>query len=385
MKHTLFIFFSMLLVLSVQAQEGFIVKAKINNPGNHTLGMGYMNNGRFVIDTSYTLKNGWAIFKGNVSEPVVASFFVRGNPNLFIKSGQGVIPGPSLNFFLSNDEISIRGDADRIFRAKVKGGQANNEWNQIRKKQQIMAEKNWQQLKKAHLKAGEGDSSLLHAMRNTREEQSRKDAKLRMDFIRKNPGSLTSMYFLTGFMNELPIEELNSIYTGLNERHKTSTYGKTVAGKIESVRATAIGKKAVPIQKKDMNGMPVNLETLKGKYVLLDFWGSWCGPCRQGHPHLKDLYSRYKSKGFEIVGIAQEQRSSLEENKKTWLEAIEKDGIPWIQVLNNEGISAFDAVKAYGITAFPTKILLDKEGKIIARYVGDDEALDNKLKELFAN
>ena len=156
--------------------------------------------------------------------------------------------------------------------------------------------------------------------------------------------------------------------------------------RVEGIRATDIGKQSVPLKKKDIHGKDVSLSTLKGKYVLLDFWGSWCGPCRQTHPHLKELYAKYKDKGFEIVGVSQESAlKSLEENRVAWKNAIEKDGIGhWVHVLNNEGIEQFDAVKAYGITAFPTKLILDKEGRIIYKQVGEEsEPLDKKLKELF--
>jgi hypothetical protein len=98
------------------------------------------------------------------------------------------------------------------------------------------------------------------------------------------------------------------------------------------------------------------------------------------------VYSRYKDQGFEIVGVAQENNPVLEENRKAWKEAIVKDDINWIQVLNNEDVEKFDAVKAYGVSAFPTKILLDREGKIIDRYVGfGGDELDKKLKALFGN
>ncbi|HWW39307.1 TlpA disulfide reductase family protein, partial [Pedobacter sp.] len=141
---------------------------------------------------------------------------------------------------------------------------------------------------------------------------------------------------------------------------------------------------AFALNKKDDKGKPVNFDALKGKYVLLDFWGSWCGPCRASHPHLKELYAKYKDKGFEIVGIAQEH-SALPADRLLWTEAIAKDGLTWIQVLNNENRDKFDVVSEYGVTAFPTKILLDKGGNIIGRYIGNGfggEGFTNKLKEL---
>lgn len=137
--------------------------------------------------------------------------------------------------------------------------------------------------------------------------------------------------------------------------------------------------------KKDMNGTAVDFNALKGRYVLLDFWGSWCRPCRASHPHLKELYSKFKNKGFEIIGIASEHAKTAEERHRLWTTAISEDGLTWLQVLNNENVQQFDAVKEYGVTAFPTKILLDRDGNIIGRYVGNGnggEAFGARLEEL---
>lgn len=137
--------------------------------------------------------------------------------------------------------------------------------------------------------------------------------------------------------------------------------------------------------KKDMNGTAVDFNALKGRYVLLDFWGSWCHPCRASHPHLKELYSQFKNKGFEIIGIASEHAKTAEERHRLWTTAISEDGLTWLQVLNNENVQQFDAVKEYGVTAFPTKILLDRDGNIIGRYVGNGsggEAFGARLEEL---
>lgn len=140
--------------------------------------------------------------------------------------------------------------------------------------------------------------------------------------------------------------------------------------------------------KKDVNGKGVDFKALKGRYVLLDFWGSWCRPCRASHPHLKELYAKYKDKGFEIIGISSEHAKTPEERHKLWTTAIAEDGLTWLQVLNNENAEKFDAVKEYSVTAFPTKILLDREGNVIGRYVGNGnggEAFSARLEKLLGN
>ncbi len=369
---------------AVHAQESYVVKAKIENAENYKMHLSYLVNGQFNIDTSYVIENGWAVFRGKVDRPVIANLGVRQHPALMIKTVQYFIPGPNLSFALTNETITIRGSADRVYMAKVKGGIANKEWATIKSKQNKLAHQGWMAQKKAYENHKPGaDSAAFDRASEIRLANAERNAKLQRDFIAKNPGSLVSMYFLSGMVNSLPLDDLKSGFAKLGDTHKDSDYARSIAEKIQSMEATAIGKKAIGIDKKDIHGNPVDLETLKGRYVLLDFWGSWCGPCRASHPHLKALYAKYKADGFEILGIAQEQRRTLEENRKVWVEAIEQDGIDWLQVLNNEDIAKFDAVKAYGVTAFPTKILLDKEGKIIARYVGGEKELDAKLQEIF--
>lgn len=142
---------------------------------------------------------------------------------------------------------------------------------------------------------------------------------------------------------------------------------------------------AFAASKQDVNGKAIDFKALKGKYVLLDFWGSWCKPCRASHPHLKELYAKYKDKGFEIIGIASETAPTAEKRHELWTKAINEDGLPWLQVLNNEHIEKFNAAKEYNVTAYPTKILLDRDGNIIGRYVGNGnggEAFGSRLEQL---
>ncbi|HEY8897817.1 MAG TPA: TlpA disulfide reductase family protein [Niastella sp.] len=194
------------------------------------------------------------------------------------------------------------------------------------------------------------------------------------------------------------INVLNRIYlSGDDVSEKILTEIKNAAGKIadgeryfqyltDSVRNYYKEKlTSFAAAKKDLNGTAVDFNALKGRYVLLDFWGSWCHPCRASHPHLKELYSRFKDKGFEIIGIASEHAKTAEERHRLWTTAITEDGLTWLQVLNNENAEQFDAVKEYGVIAFPTKILLDRDGNIIGRYVGNGnggEAFGARLEQL---
>jgi thiol-disulfide isomerase/thioredoxin len=389
-KHFLFLI-CLLGSWSVFAQKGFILRVKLNNPQQYPIHLLYTVKGKSLTDTSSTFENGALVFKGTVDEPVVAIITSYKTPALFIQTEKVSMPGPALYLVLTNDEINVEGEVDKLYMAKVKGGRPNNEWSQIREEEGKIANESW--LLKKHLyenNIADKDSSLFRASKQKMVDLSQKSEALKKKFVEDNPNSFVSLYFLNNKVSTLSFEDLKIAYAKLGDDYKTTTtIGQNIAKKIESLEATDVGKMAVPISKKDINGNMVNLQSLRGKYVLLDFWGSWCVPCRKSHPHLKELYAKYKEQGFEILGIAQEVYQDQNKNREAWKKAIEKDGLSWMQVFNNEDIEKFDAVKAYGISSFPTKILLDKEGKIIARFVGDDGLggglLDEKLKEIFGN
>lgn len=140
----------------------------------------------------------------------------------------------------------------------------------------------------------------------------------------------------------------------------------------------------IDFQGQTLSGNAFDSRALRGKYVLLDFWGSWCGPCRLSNPHLKVLYEKYRSKGFEIVGIAHERRS-LEKSRISWENAVKADGLPWIQLLHEALVKDQNLLEAYNLTAYPTKILIDQQGRILWRETGGNAGkLTRILEKIFA-
>ncbi|MBI3233320.1 MAG: TlpA family protein disulfide reductase [Bacteroidetes bacterium] len=143
---------------------------------------------------------------------------------------------------------------------------------------------------------------------------------------------------------------------------------------IESAGATAIGKVMADINLPDPSGNMIKLSSLRGQYVLVDFWASWCRPCRAENPNVVKAYKKYHGKGFEIFGV------SLDDNNDKWKKAIDADNLTWKHVSELKGWQS-DVCRKYNVNSIPFSILLDKDGKIIATNLRGEE-LENKLKEL---
>lgn len=154
----------------------------------------------------------------------------------------------------------------------------------------------------------------------------------------------------------------------------TYSYTKELNNQVEKLKVTAVGQIAPEISLANPNGQIVKLSSLRGKYVLIDFWAKWCGPCRRENPNVVKAYKRFKEKGFEVFGV------SLDRNKEDWVKAIAEDGLTWTHVSDLKYFES-QAAKDYNINAIPFSILLDKSGKIIAKNLRG-AALEKKLEEV---
>ena len=171
-------------------------------------------------------------------------------------------------------------------------------------------------------------------------------------------------------------EEMENMYNKFTPEVKASYPGQLLAKKIESLRLVSEGQIAPEIELPTPDGTLVKLSSLRGKYVLVDFWASWCGPCLEEAPNVKAIYEDYKDKGFEVYGV------SLDTDKAAWEKAIEQNGLNWIHVSSLKGVDA--ATTAYNVTGVPCMYLLDKEGRIIAKNLRG-QALRDKVASLFDN
>lgn len=210
------------------------------------------------------------------------------------------------------------------------------------------------------------------------------------EYMQKYPTTALAANFLRMESGRMTPEQMKEAYNKLDATAKETTPGKEIASEIATLERVAPGNPAPEIAKNDLvTGKPFALSSLKGKVVLLDFWASWCVPCRKSNPHVKALYDKYNKKGFDVVYVADN-----DSNPEEALKAIEKDGIKkYHHVLRglitkkdeNGKLIGFDNSEdvsdRYAIHFLPTKYLIDREGNIIGK-VNDDE-LDAKLKEIF--
>ncbi len=210
------------------------------------------------------------------------------------------------------------------------------------------------------------------------------------DYVKKYPSTALAANFLCMNTGRMTLEQLKEAYNKLDETAKQTSAGKEIAAEIATLDRVAPGNPAPEIAKNDLvTGKPFALSSLKGKVVLLDFWASWCVPCRKSNPHVKALYEKYRKKGFDVVYVA-DNDSRPEEA----LKAIDQDGIrKYHHVLRglktlkdaNGKMTGYDksedVSEQYAIHFLPTKYLIDREGKIIGKV--NDEELDAKLKEIF--
>lgn len=379
------------------AQQTFTIKGKIKGQESGMLKLSYIGANEKQVQDSVAIKNATFEFKGTIAEPTMAYF-------------SGTMKSRDMNdpnygsFFIEPGVLSLEVTAGDFKNLKLTGSKTQDEYAALEKlKAPIYAQ--IKPISEEYAKANEVYISARNAkkseveldalkekasdIRNKFEPFGAQQNKLDMTFITTHSDSYLSAYLLRWKVSSMPLMESKNYYAAFSDKVRESSYGKGVLEEIKNLEGGSPGSMASVFSTIDINGAQLSLADFKGnKYVLLDFWASWCVPCRKGNPHLLSLYNKYKDNGFEIVGVSDDDFAP-----DAWKKAVEKDQIGvWRHVLRGLKRNATgydksgDVSEPYGIHSLPTKILIDKDGMIVGRYGegGDDEiAMDKKLAEIF--
>lgn len=364
------------LPLSLMAQNGFVLNGQIDSLKKTAMAqLRYYNEGREIKD-SVLLYKGRFTFRGQLTAPVLAELSLN-HDTANIGSDRW---GDVLQLYLENSTIDVKG-TDFISRAVVTGSATSDDNKKLaswRRPYRKMAD-SLTRLYKSWTPEQRKDSALVAGLRPIMQVSQLGYDSVSRAFIANHPNSHIS---LVAFKQvELPFyfnpDTAAIKFARFPEKLRTSPLGKEIAASIEKSKQTNIGVTAMDFTELDPAGNSVKLSDFRGKYVLLDFWASWCTPCRAENPNMLKAYNMYKNKNFTILGVSVDDS----DGRGAWLAAIKKDGIPWTQVSELKGVQAKSAL-LYGVTAIPMNFLIDPTGKIIARNLRGEE-LHLKLSQLF--
>jgi peroxiredoxin len=319
--------------------------------------------GKWVTQDSVQLKEGKFIFTGKIGLPEM--YF------LSLKSREGNFP-----FFIENANITLKAYADSLDKSDVTGSATHDLYKSFLK-QDALYNRKLENLYNEYIAAKEANDTVKTQGMEAGFDAIQKEQFTAMkDFILKNGKSVVAPYLALDNAYQISLDELKEINKAMDPSIAESNYVMKLKEREEMLTKLTPGNIAPDFSLNDTTGKAISLSSLRGKVVLLDFWASWCGPCRHENPNVVAAFKKYNSKGFTVLGV------SLDKEKDKWLEAIAKDGLTWTHISD---LKRWDcaAAKLYGVMSIPANFLIDKDGKIIASgLTGDD--LEKKLEEVLS-
>lgn len=275
-------------------------------------------------------------------------------------------------FWLENSEVGFKAEKGKFRAATITGLELQRSYDQFLKEQEPL-QKSYDSLfdiSDGNFSADER-KQINRLMLDLQEKITEGDKK----YVRDNPGSMISAYILDVYKTTWGHSISNELFEPMQPEIKKSHYGKNIDTYLILNKDLKIGDHFVDFELPNTAGEKVKASDFSEKYLLIEFWASWCGPCRKENPELVKLYNVHRSKGFEILGV------SMDTEKEAWIEAVRKDELPWQNVNNFSGeIAAPDMI--YGVAAIPDNVLINPSGIIIGRNLRGEE-LRKQLEKIF--
>lgn len=357
------LFISLLFATACAAQDSaYTIKGHLEKVKSGTIYLTIYERSRTVSDSA-KITGGKFNFSGSVSAPQFATLTMPHKQNDYF------------TFYIEPAAMQISGRGDSLRMLVIKGSEINKDNQLLKERMKSISqwedangkvyEKAYKENNKAVMDSlDEVDMQVLHAKR-----------KVVAGFVKDYPNSVRGAMAITeNFSYYAEAADVDPIYNLLSEKIKNAPIGREIKQMIDTYANVAIGKTAPEIEQFTPDSSSFRLSSLRGKYVLIDFWASWCGPCRRENPNVVAAYQAFKDKGFTILGV------SYDTKKDRWIKAIHEDHLNWNQISDLQGWQ--NATSAlYGIKAIPSNVLIDKEGKIIAKNIFGKKLTD-KLHEI---
>ncbi len=369
-----------LAMAQTEQSKSFTISGRLKKMGDSAawVFLYYTSGNNRMVDSVKVQKEKYQ-FAGSVDEPVLSRLRIKYTSASADNEQPLNMKRDLATLFLQPGKIKIT-SVDSFANIQVKGAPAHKEYMEFEALSKPYTD-SMQALSTQYVEyRNEGNSAQMKAIENKAlilQETIREDVF--QQFIKDHPASPVSLLVLQQYAGQdIDVAEVEPLFNQLSPAVRSYPSAMLLKDRLDIARRTSIGQMAADFTQNDTLGNPVTLSSLRGKYVLIDFWASWCGPCRSENPNVVRAYNKYKDKGFSILGVSLDRQGA----KDAWLQAIHDDGLTWTQVSDLQFWNNAVA-QLYGIQSIPQNFLLDPTGKIIDKNLRGED-LERKLEELLS-